>query len=76
MCPAFVDGLDRTSGEDEGDGFLKFWHVNALLLEIWVLSNRPSWIELGSTSSVGVTSTHLGTLLIYWPSPHTLGMIS
>ena len=66
MSAAFVDGLDSAGGEDESNSFLKLWDVDALFLEIWVLSNRPCRVKLGSAGSVGVTSTHLGTLLIYW----------
>jgi len=63
---AFVDGFDSASRENEGDSPFQLWHVNALFLEIGVLPNRPSGIKLGSTGSVGVTSTHLGTPFIYW----------
>ena len=66
MGAAFVDGFDSASGEDEGDSFLELWHINALFLEIGVLPNRPSGIKLGSTSPVGVASTHLRTPFTYW----------
>ena len=59
----FGDGLPGTGGEGEGKSFLEFGHINTFLLEIGVLANRPCGVELGSTGSVGVTSTHLGTLL-------------
>lgn len=63
MGAVFVDGFDSASGEGKGDGFFEFWDVNALLLEIWVLSNHPGGVEFGSTSPVGVTSTHDRTLI-------------
>ena len=65
MGATFVDGLDGAGGENKSDGFLEFRHVNALFLKIGVLANRPCRVKLGSTSPVGVASTHLGTLLVY-----------
>ena len=58
MGAAFVDSLDSASGEGESDSFLELWDVDALLLEIGVLANKPSRVELGSTSSVGVAASH------------------
>ena len=63
MRAAFGDGLDGAGGEDEGDGLFQFRHVNALLLEIDLFSHHAGRVELGSTSPVGVASTHLGTLI-------------
>ena len=76
MGAVFVDSLPSAGGEGESESFLEFGHIDTFLLKIGVLANRPCGVELGSTGSVGVTSTHLGTLLIYWASPHTLGMVS
>lgn len=59
MSTTLVDGFDSTSREGKGDGFLKLRHINTLLLEVWVLPNHACRVELGSTSTVGVTSTHL-----------------
>lgn len=58
MSAAFVDGLDTASGEDESDGFLQFWDVDALFLKIRILANHTGRVKLGSTSAVGVASTH------------------
>ena len=58
MSSSFVDSFDRLSRKDEGHGFLEFRNIYALLLEVRILSLHPCWVELGSTSSVGVASTH------------------
>jgi len=58
MGAAFVDSLDSASGEGESDSFLELWDVDALLLEIGVFANKPSRVELGSTGSVGVSTSH------------------
>lgn len=58
MGTALVDGLDTASRKDEGDSFLEFRNVDAFLLEVWILTNHAGRVELGSTSSVGVASTH------------------
>jgi len=52
MGAAFVDGLDGSGRESESDRFLELRHINALLLEIRVLANRPSGVELGSAGAV------------------------
>lgn len=58
MGAAFGDGLPSLGGEGESESFLQFGHVEALLLEIRILPYHACWVELGSTSSVGVASTH------------------
>ena len=58
MSSSFVDGLDSFGRKDEGHSFLKFRNIHSLLLEVWVLSFHPCRVELGSTSSVGVASSH------------------
>ena len=63
MGAAFGDGLNGTGGEGEGDGLLQFRDINALFLEIDILSDVSGRVELGSTSPVGVTSTYPRTLL-------------
>jgi len=63
---ALVNSLDGFGREDKSDSFLKLRYINALFLEVGILADRASRIELGSTSPVGVTSTHLGTLFQYW----------
>lgn len=62
MGTSLVYSLDSTSGEYESNSFLQFWYINALLLEIRILAHRASRVELGSTSPVGVASTHNGSL--------------
>lgn len=59
MRAVFVDGLDGTSGESESDSFLQFWNINALFLEIWVLSNHPPRVKLGSAGAVRISASHL-----------------
>ena len=59
MGAVFVDSFDSAGRESQGDSLFQFWDVNALFLEVWVFSNHPSRIKLGSTSSVGVTASHL-----------------
>mgnify|MGYP001594451439 CR=1 FL=1 len=58
MGATLVDGFDSTGREDKSDSFLELWHINALLLEVDVFADHASRVELGSTSPVGVTSTH------------------
>lgn len=62
MSTMLLDGLDGTSGEGEGKSFFKLGDVDALLLQIGVLPDHACGVEFGSTSLVGVTSTHLRTL--------------
>lgn len=63
MGAALGDGFPATGGESERDGFLEFGHIDALFLEIGVLSHHPGGVELGSASSVGVSASNLRTLL-------------
>ena len=65
MRAVFVDSFNSSSGEDESNSSLKFRHINAFFLEIGIFADRPSRIELGSASPVGVASSHLRTLFIY-----------
>ena len=65
MGAAFVDGLDGSGREDEGDCFLELRHINAFFLEIRVLANKPGRIELGGAGAVRVAASYLRTLLIY-----------
>ena len=58
MRTAFVDGLDSLCRKGESESFLQFRHINALFLEVRILSDHTCRVELGSTSSVGVASTH------------------
>jgi hypothetical protein len=60
------DGLDSFGGEGKGDSLLQLRHINALLLEVRVLPYHPCRVELGSTSAVGVTSTHNRAFSIDW----------
>lgn len=76
MGTTLVDGLDSTSREGEGDGLLELRHINALLLEVGVLTNHTCRVELGSTSAVGVASTHDRTLFVYWAYPSHSGQYS
>ncbi len=55
----FVDSLDGSSREYKVEGLFEFRNVNTLLLKIGVFSNHAGWVKLGSTSTVGVASTHL-----------------
>jgi len=66
VSAAFVDSFDGTSREDKGDSLFKLRHINALFLEIGVLTDGSCGVKLGSSSPVGVTSTHLRPLFIYW----------
>ena len=59
----FIDSFDSSSGKSKSDSFLKFWDVNTLFLEIRVLPNKSSRIELGSASPVGVAPSNYRTLL-------------
>lgn len=59
MRAALGDGLDSTSREGKSDGLLELRHVDALLLEVWVLPHHAGGVELGSASPVGVASTDL-----------------
>ncbi len=52
-----LDGLQCSSGDNEVEALLKLRNIDLLLLEIWILSNDPGRVELGSTSTVGVAST-------------------
>ncbi len=74
MSTAFVYGLYSASGEDEGDSFLEFGHVNALFLEIRVLSRKACRIKLGSTSPVGVAPTDFRTLFADWTNFRHMGL--
>jgi Zn-dependent protease len=65
VSAALVDGLDSSGGEDKSDSLLEFRDIYALLLEVWVGSGLAARVKLGSTSPVGISSNHLGTLLIY-----------
>lgn len=58
MSTVLVDSLDRLGGESEDESLLEFGHVDALLLEVGVLPLHTSWVELGSTSPVGVASSN------------------
>ncbi len=58
MRAAFVDSLDSLGREGESDGFLEFRHIDTFLLEVWILPDHACRVELGSTSAVGVASTH------------------
>ena len=58
MRTTFLNSFDSFGREGEGDGFLEFRYIDAFLLKVWVLSNHSCRVELGSTSSVGVTPTH------------------
>jgi len=69
VSAAFVDSFDGTSREDKGDSLFKLRHINALFLEIGVLTDGSCGVKLGSSSPVGVTSTHLRPLFIYWTNP-------
>jgi hypothetical protein len=62
---ALGDSLPSLGREGESEGLLQFRHINALLLEVWVLANHASRVELGSTSSVRVASTHDRALFGY-----------
>lgn len=58
MSATLVDRFDSLSRKDEGHCFLEFRNVHTLLLEVRILPFHPCWVELGSTSSVGVSSSH------------------
>lgn len=58
MSATLVDGFDTASGDGKSDGLLEFRHVDPLLLHIGVATTHTSRVELGSTSPVGVASTH------------------
>ena len=58
MSAAFADGLPSLGGESEGKGLLELWDVDTLLLQVGVLTNKASGVELGSTSPVGVTASN------------------
>jgi len=63
VSSAFVDGFYSAGGEGEGYCLLEFWHIDTLLLKVWVLPRFAGRVKLGSTSPVGVASTHDRTLL-------------
>ena len=66
MSSALGDSLPGSGGESESKSLFEFRHVEALFLEIGVLPNHPSRVELGSTSAVGVASTHDRALFVDW----------
>lgn len=59
MSAILIDSLDCAGGEGKGDGFLEFRYIDAFLLQVWVPASLSGRVELGSTSPVGVSSTHL-----------------
>ena len=66
MGAALVDGFNCSSGESESDSFFEFRHINVLFLEIRIFTLHPRWVELGSASSVGISSTDFGTPFCNW----------
>ena len=42
----------------------RFWKLCPL--KIWVLSLVATWVELGGTNTVGVSSRNLGSLIANW----------
>lgn len=63
VSTTLIDGLDSAGGEGKSEGLLEFWHIDTLLLEVWIGTLLAGRVELGSTGPVGVTSFHLGTLI-------------
>lgn len=57
MGATFVDSLDSLSRKDKSDSFLEFRNINTFLLEVGVFADHACWVELGSTSTVRVSST-------------------
>lgn len=66
MGATLVDGFDSSSGEGKGNCFLEFGYVDTFLLQVRILALHTCRVELGSTSPVGVTPTHLGTFVCNW----------
>jgi len=65
MSAALVNGFDGSRRENKSNSFLEFRHVNAFFLKVRVLANRPGRVKLGSTSTIRISASHLGTFLIY-----------
>lgn len=63
MSAALADSFNGSGGEDESDSLFQFRHIDALFLEIDIFPDIARRIELGSTSAVGVTSTHFRALI-------------
>lgn len=54
----FIDSFQCSSRKRDSDRLFELRNINTLLLKICVFSDFPSWVKLGSTSSVAVSSTH------------------
>ena len=63
MGTVLLNRLDSASGEGEGEGLFEFGDVDALLLQVGIAAAHAARVEFGSTSPVGVASTHLRALL-------------
>lgn len=58
MGSALVYSLDSSGSKLESNSLLELGDVDALLLEVRVLPHHTGRVELGSTSPVGVASSH------------------
>lgn len=53
-----VHGAQALGRDRNGDGFIELRDKHTLLLEVDLLALHPRGVELGSTNTVGVASTH------------------
>ncbi len=58
VSAVLLDGAEATCRDVDDYGFLEFRNINALFLEIWIATNSWRRVELGSTSTVGVSSSN------------------
>lgn len=58
VCTVFLNSAESTSRDIEDKRLFELGNVDALFLEVRVTTNFATGVELSSTSSVGVASSH------------------
>ena len=61
----FVDCAKSSSRNWKYKCLVEFCHEDTSLVDVWVFSNHTCWIELCSTSSVGISASHDRTFFSY-----------
>ena len=62
----FVERTDALRGEGYNNRAVKLGHKNTLFLEVWLLADAAGGVEFGSTNTVAVSASNLGTLFCDW----------